>query len=77
MFHLLPQVKKFMVGFEMLAQVQRDLTAEKVPTICMSILYLIPPPHPPRLPLPLGHYPMSITRRQRIDILIINVVVLS
>ena len=24
------QVKKFMVGFEMLAQVQRDLTAEKV-----------------------------------------------
>ena len=24
------QVKKFMVGFEMLAQVQRDLTAEQV-----------------------------------------------
>lgn len=27
---VLGQVKKFMVGFEMLAQVQRDLTAEQV-----------------------------------------------
>lgn len=27
---IVPQVKKFMVGYEMLAQVQRDLTAEQV-----------------------------------------------
>ena len=32
------QVKKFMVGFEMLAQVQRDLTAEQVSGIsCVHI----------------------------------------
>ena len=30
-------VKKFMVGYEMLAQVQRDLTAEKVYSSCIPL----------------------------------------
>ncbi len=35
------KVKKFMVGFEMLAQVQRDLTAEKVGSMeCMLYVLL-------------------------------------
>ena len=33
-FELSLQVKKFMVGFEMLGQVQRDLTAEQVGVAC-------------------------------------------
>lgn len=38
---LICQVKKFMVGFEMLAQVQRDLTAEKVSNLVASQTALI------------------------------------
>ena len=57
------QVKKFMVGFEMLAQVQRDLTAEKV-TNHIAQPHSNPLPFHCRLLLPSGHYPACTTRRR-------------
>ena len=51
-----------MVGFEMLAQVQRDLTAEKV---VEQFCEMKGTDIPSRLLLPSGHYLMCITRTVR------------
>lgn len=60
------KVKKFMVGFEMLAQVQRDLTAEMVgymnSIIIIAMLYL----SAYRVLKLSGNYQMSTIRKGRV-----------